>query len=80
MEIEKNGMPRFAFSEPSMGSTTTVQRPSPRIPASSLTMRTSSSSKRSMMTRSAAASIAVVASPPSPVPRMGSRSRRPGSS
>ena len=27
IEIEKNGMPRFAFSEPSIGSTTTVQRP-----------------------------------------------------
>ena len=29
IEIEKNGIPRFAFSEPSIGSTTTVQRPSP---------------------------------------------------
>ena len=66
IEIEKNGMPRFAFSEPSIGSTTTVNRPSPRTPTSSLTSVTSSPRKRSRITRSAAASIAVVSSPPSP--------------
>src|SRR5437763_14024269 len=80
IEIEKNGMPRFAFSEPSIGSTTTVQRPSPSMPTSSLTMRTSRPRKRSRITASAAASTAVVSSPPSPSPTFGSRSARPGRS
>ncbi len=64
IEMEKNGMPRFAFSEPSIGSTTTVQRPFPSTPDSSLTSRTSRPRKRARITASAAASIAVVSSPP----------------
>ena len=39
IETEKNGMPRFAFSEPSIGSITTRQRPPPTSPISSETIR-----------------------------------------
>src|SRR6266545_152902 len=80
IESEKNGIPRFALSEPSMGSTTTRQRPSPTSPTSSDTIVASSPSKRARITRSAAASIAVVSSPPSPCASTGSRSARDGSS
>src|SRR3954470_8708802 len=74
-------MPRFAFSDPSIGSTTTWTRPLPSVPTSSDTMVTSSTcAKRASTARSAASSIAVVSSPPSPVPTTGSRSARVGSS
>ena len=46
-EKEKNGMPRFAFTDPSIGSTTTLQRPpAPKVlsPSSSETSTKSSSS------------------------------------
>src|SRR6476646_10681902 len=71
-------MPRFAFIEPSIGSITTVYGPSPWMPTSSLTMREPSKWRR--IARSAAASIAVVSSPPRPAPTTGSRWARPGSS
>src|SRR5579872_1383772 len=79
IDSEKNGMPRFAFSEPSIGSTTTRVLPLPRMPASSLTIVTSSPSKCASTTSSAAASTAVVSSPPSPRASTGSRSTRVGS-
>src|SRR3954447_12269881 len=80
-ESEKKPMPRFAFSEPSIGSITTCTLPSPTLPTSSDTNVTSSTpSKRASPARSAAWSIAVVASPPSPWPTTGSRRARVGSS
>src|SRR5580765_1218069 len=50
------------------------------MPASSETIVTSSRANRARITLSAAASIAVVSSPPMPAPTTGSRSARPGSS
>src|SRR6266487_125168 len=81
-EKEKNGIPRFALTEPSIGSTTTCVEPLPRRPASSDTTVSSSprDSRRRRIACSAAASIAVVSSPPSPSPTTGSRSARVGSS
>src|SRR6185295_11546029 len=82
METEKNGIPRFALSEPSIGSTTIRHGPSPsRMPTSSETIvAPSTSRRRSRITRSAAASTAVVSSPPWPSPTTGSRSTRVGRS
>src|SRR5712691_44738 len=81
MESAKNPMPRFAFSEPSIGSITTNVAPSLITPASSETIvRPSTFSNRARITRSAAASIAVVSSPPFPDPTTGSRSERRGNS
>src|SRR2546421_100169 len=78
IETLKNGIPRFALSDPSIGSTTTsVVLPS-TVPISSETIETPSGRRRSRTTRSASASIAVVSSPPSPRRRTGSRSRRVG--
>ena len=72
-------MPRFALSEPSIGSITrTVSEPS-RRPSSSETIDAPVARKRSTIASSAAWSIAVVSSPPSPVPMTGSRSARVGS-
>ena len=59
-------MPRFALSEPSIGSTTTSVEPLPTRPTSSETIVTSSSRKRATIASSAAWSIAVVSSPPRP--------------
>src|SRR5215211_3013815 len=73
-------MPRFAFREPSIGSITTRQRPSPTSPTSSETIRVSRSAKRATTTRSAASSTAVVSSPPMPAPTTGSRVMREGRS
>src|SRR4051794_22336982 len=73
-------MPRFALSEPSIGSMTTRVRPLPSSPTSSETIVASTPLKHARMTRSAAASIAVVSSPPSPCESTGSRSARVGSS
>src|SRR4051794_31151559 len=78
MESEKNGMPRFALSEPSIGSTTKRGRPTPMRPTSSETTAPAASRTRARMTSSAAWSIAVVSSPPSPAPTTGSRSARVG--
>src|SRR5579871_93631 len=80
METAKNGMPRFALSEPSIGSTTTRVEPLPRRPTSSETIATSRSRKRARIASSAALSTAVVSSPPRPSPTTGSRSTRVGSS
>src|SRR3954471_16402210 len=80
MESEKKGMPRFALSEPSIGSITTRVRPLPSSPTSSERIDASTPSKRARITRSAAASIAVVSSPPSPWESTGSRSARVGRS
>src|SRR2546421_5325554 len=78
IETLKNGIPRFAFSDPSIGSTTTtVESPSTK-PTSSETIETPSGRSRSRTTRSASASIAVVSSPPSPRRSTGSRSSRVG--
>src|SRR6266511_1351680 len=80
-EREKKPIPRFALSEPSIGSITTCTAPSPSLPISSETNVTSSTpSKRASTARSAAWSIAVVSSPPMPAPTTGSRSARVGSS
>src|SRR5215208_6564425 len=78
-------MPRLAFSEPSIGSTTSHGGPPPRTsfpPSSSETSVNAApvASRRATTTRSAASSIAVVWSPPTPAPTTGSRSARPGSS
>ena len=73
-------MPRFALIEPSIGSTTTMVEPVPMRPTSSETMVTSRSRNRATIASSAAWSIAVVSSPPSPAPTTGSRSARVGSS
>src|SRR3954469_3611368 len=71
-ESAKNGIPRFAFSEPSIGSITTWKPPprSSSSPSSSETMESTSpvERKRSTTACSAASSIAVVSSPPSPSP------------
>src|SRR5438093_8724231 len=78
-------MPRFAFKEPSIGSTTTCVRPpapNERSPSSS-EIRVKSApvvSSRRTIASSAAASIATVSSPPCPAPTTGSRSTRVGSS
>src|SRR6266566_3806968 len=81
IERAKKPMPRFAFSEPSIGSITTCVAQSPRTPTSSETIvKSPSPSNRARITRSAAASIAVVSSPPTPSPTTGSRSDRRGSS
>src|SRR5437868_4782181 len=78
IETLKNGIPRFAFSDPSIGSTTTtVESPSTK-PTSSETIETPSGRNRSRTTRSASASTAVVSSPPSPRRSTGSRSSRVG--
>src|SRR5215213_76481 len=84
-ESEKKGMSRFAFNEPSSGSQTTRQGapvPNTRSPSSSETSVKPSSRCSSRWTTavSAAASMAVVSSPPTPVWRTGSRSTRVGSS
>src|SRR4051812_34224359 len=74
-------MPRFAFSEPSIGSTTTSVAPSPIRPTSSETIVTPPAAcSRATIASSAALSIAVVSSPPRPCPTTGSRSARVGSS
>src|SRR5439155_1219187 len=75
-------IPRLALSEPSIGSTTTRRPPSPRSAPTSSETRVAPSIARSRwrITRSAAASIAIVSSPPSPAPTTGSRSARVGSS
>jgi len=83
-EKEKNGIPRFAFTDPSIGSTTTwTSPPVPKtlVPSSSDTSTKSSSSavSRATTASSAAWSIAVVSSPPSPRRTTGSRSTRVGS-
>src|SRR6266496_137093 len=84
-ESAKNGIPRLAFSEPSIGSTTTcVGPPAPkaRSPSSSEISVKSARvvSSRRTIASSAAASIATVSSPPFPAPTTGSRSTRVGSS
>src|SRR5438094_527040 len=84
-ERAKNGMPRLAFSEPSIGSTTTcVAPPAPnaRSPSSSeISMKSPPmSSSRRTIAASDAASMATVSSPPWPAPTTGSRSTRVGSS
>src|SRR5438105_1591171 len=85
IDSEKNPMPRFALSEPSIGSITKrasppePRRTSPRSSDTSTPSRLAASNLR-MIPDSAAASIAVVSSPPSPVPTTGSRSARVGSS
>src|SRR5437762_405813 len=81
----KKGIPRLAFREPSIGSTTTcVAPPEPksRSPSSSeISVKSPpAASSRRTIADSAAASIAVVSSPPSPAPTTGSRSSRVGSS
>src|SRR5262245_11138293 len=78
-------MPRLAFSEPSIGSTTTcVGPPAPnsRSPSSSeMSVKSPPTlSSRRTIASSAAASIATVSSPPLPAPTTGSRSTRLGSS
>src|SRR5437763_1977768 len=79
IEREKKGMPRFAFSDPSIGSTTSSgSAPPPTRPTSSETIAPADSRMRSRMTSSAAWSTAVVSSPPSPCPTTGSRSARVG--
>src|SRR5439155_5218818 len=76
-DSEKKPMPRLAFSEPSIGSMTTYVPPFPTTPTSSDTTVTSSTpEKRARIARSAAASIAVVSSPPFPAPTTVSRSAR----
>src|SRR5207247_1517799 len=86
IESEKNGMPRLALIEPSIGSTTTtsvdVSARGGRMPSSSDTSVKSApvESSQATTTCSAAASIAVVSSPPSPTPSTCSRSARVGSS
>src|SRR5919204_2283692 len=81
-EREKKGIPRFALREPSIGSTTIRSRPSPwSSPTSSETIVAPSiASSRSRITRSAAASMAVVSSPPTPAPTTSSRSSLVGRS
>src|SRR3954452_9113569 len=80
--IGKKGIRGFPFSEPSIGSTTMRRFPSPRSsPTSSETIVAPSIARRRFrITRSAAASIAVVSSPPTPAPTTGSRSSRVGRS
>src|SRR5512132_3262882 len=82
-ESAKNGIPRFAFSEPSIGSTTTCvgpPEPNVRSPNSSEISVKSAPvvSSRRTIASSAAASIATVSSPPLPAPTTGSRSTRDG--
>src|SRR6185503_13759519 len=84
-ESAKNGIPRLALREPSIGSTTTcVAPPAPnaRSPSSSeISVKSPPiSSSRRTIASSAAASIATVSSPPLPAPTTGSRSTRVGSS
>src|SRR3989440_4601290 len=81
----KNGMPRLAFKEPSIGSTTTCLGPpepnarSPGSPEISVKSAPVVSSRRTIAAPEAA-SIATVSSPPWPAPTTGSRSTRVGSS
>ena len=87
--MQKNGRPRFAFSEPSIGSTTTTParvarrrsaaRPAPRTPAGTRCRGRPAASSRRTTAASASWSITVVSSPPSPRPTTGSRSSRVGS-
>src|SRR6266480_4468117 len=84
-ESAKNGIPRLAFSDPSIGSTTTCvgpPEPNVRLPSSSeISMKSAPVvSSRRTIASSAAASIATVSSPPSPAPTTGSRSTRVGKS
>src|SRR6266496_2397254 len=84
-ESAKNGIPRLAFSDPSIGSTTTCvgpPEPNVRSPSSSEISVKSAPvvSSRLTIVSSAAASIATVSSPPLPAPTTGSRSTRVGSS
>src|SRR2546429_2466753 len=81
----ENGLPRVAFSEPSIGSTITcVEPPEPNArSASSSEISVKSApmaSSRRTIASSAAASIATVSSPPFPAPTPGSRSTGVGSS
>src|SRR3954468_14626368 len=81
----KNGMPRLAFKEPSIGSTTTCvgpPEPNARSPSSSEINVKSAPvvSSRRTIASSEAASIATVSSPPWPAPTTGSRSTRVGRS
>ena len=85
IETAKKGKPRLAFSEPSMGSTTThvasASAPTRSSPSSSETRVNERPAplSRATMARSAASSTAVVSSPPRPVPTTGSRAARSGS-
>src|SRR6185437_7200671 len=84
-ESAKKGIPRLAFSDPSIGSTTTCvgpPEPNVRSPSSSEISVKSAPvvSSRRTIASSAAASIATVSSPPLPAPTTGSRSTRVGSS
>ena len=80
IETEKNGMPRLALSDPSIGSTTTSgSSEPPKRPTSSETTAPAACWIRARIASSAAWSIAVVSSPPSPAPTTGSRSARVGS-
>src|SRR5262245_56074431 len=79
IDTEKNGMPRFALSEPSMGSITILRLPLPISPTSSEITVASTPANRARIALSAAASTAVVSSPPSPRASTGSRSARDGS-
>src|SRR5438046_3288720 len=81
----KKGIPRLAFREPSIGSTTTCAAPpdpKARSPSSSeISVKSPPvASSRRTIAFSAAASIATVSSPPLPAPTTGSRSARVGSS
>src|SRR5438046_3335375 len=81
----KKGIPRLAFREPSIGSTTTCAAPpdpKARSPSSSeISVKSPPvASSRRTIAFSAAASIATVSSPPLPAPTTGSRSTRVGSS
>src|SRR5256886_15660030 len=84
-ESAKNGIPRLASSDPSIGSTTTcVAPPEPNVrsPSSSemgVTWGPGAWSRRTIAS-SAAGSIATVSSPPWPAPTTGSRSTRVGRS
>ena len=81
-QSEKYGMPRFAFSEPSIGSSTTTAPsgdPIASTPSSSETSVKLSplARRRATIAASTAASTAVVSSPPCPEPTTGSRAARP---
>src|SRR5437764_7619915 len=80
IESEKKGMPRFALSDPSIGSMTRSGSASaPSRPTSSETIAPAASRTRARIAPSAAWSVAVVSSPPRPAPPTGSRSARVGS-
>src|SRR5256886_8512958 len=81
----KNGIPRLAFSDPSIGSTTTcVAPPEPNVRSpnsSEISVKSARGvSSRRTIASSAAASIATVSSPPSPAPTTGSRAPGVGGS